>query len=68
MTAGPAVGGRPTSNGTMAQWAQRLQRMQGSSRKHLTELALYAARIELALARRVRLPPANKPEPGPGHT
>ena len=26
---------------------QRLQRMQGSSRKHLTELALYAARIEL---------------------
>jgi len=48
MTAGPAVGGRPTSNGTMAQWAQRLQRMQGSSRKHLTELALYAARIELA--------------------
>jgi AcrR family transcriptional regulator len=27
---------------------QRLQRMEGSSRKHLTELALYAARIELA--------------------
>jgi len=27
---------------------QRLQRMQGSSRKHLTELALYTARIELA--------------------
>jgi hypothetical protein len=27
---------------------QRLQRMQGTSRKHLTELALYAARIELA--------------------
>jgi AcrR family transcriptional regulator len=27
---------------------QRLQQMQGSSRKHLTELALYAARIELA--------------------
>ena len=27
---------------------QRLQHMQGSSRKHLTELALYAARLELA--------------------
>jgi AcrR family transcriptional regulator len=27
---------------------QRLQRMQDTSRKHLTELALYAARIELA--------------------
>jgi AcrR family transcriptional regulator len=27
---------------------QRLQQMEGSSRKHLTELALYAARIELA--------------------
>jgi AcrR family transcriptional regulator len=27
---------------------QRLQQMQGSSRKHLTELALYAARLELA--------------------
>ena len=27
---------------------QRLQHMQGSSRKHLTELAMYAARIELA--------------------
>jgi hypothetical protein len=27
---------------------QRLQRMEGSSRKHLTELALYAARLELA--------------------
>jgi len=27
---------------------QRLQRMEGTSRKHLTELALYAARIELA--------------------
>jgi hypothetical protein len=29
--------------------------MQGSSRKHLTELAMYAARIELALG----LPPAS---------
>lgn len=27
---------------------QRLQRMEGTSRRHLTELALYAARIELA--------------------
>jgi len=27
---------------------QRLQHMQGTSRKHLTELAMYAARIELA--------------------
>jgi AcrR family transcriptional regulator len=27
---------------------QRLQRMEGTSRKHLTELALYAARLELA--------------------
>ncbi len=27
---------------------QRLQQMQGSSRKHLTELAMYAARLELA--------------------
>jgi hypothetical protein len=27
---------------------QRLQQMRGSSRKHLTELAMYAARLELA--------------------
>jgi AcrR family transcriptional regulator len=37
---------------------QRLQHMQGSSRKHLTELALYAARLELAPGTQ-RSPPAS---------
>jgi AcrR family transcriptional regulator len=42
---------------------QRLQRMQGSSRKHLTELALYAARIELDPGPQGSPPAGEQPEP-----
>jgi AcrR family transcriptional regulator len=44
---------------------QRLQRMRESSRKRLTELAMQAARIELAPGRQARIPPVNEPAPGP---
>jgi BetI-type transcriptional repressor, C-terminal len=36
---------------------QRLQRMEETSRRHLTELAMHAARIELAPASRARILP-----------
>lgn len=40
---------------------QRLQQMEGSSRKHLTELAMHAARIELAPGSRVLDPGGVRP-------